>query len=95
MKKLMIFLLLALFLTGCGGEAVTGQVLEVWEDQVLLAPDAGGRITLTLPENLEDPPVGERITFTCRDSRILRFQAALSPAPEPTGSLPEIPQLTP
>ena len=97
MKKLFsLILVLLLLLTGCGGKTpVSGQVLEVWEDQLLLAPDGGGRLTLSLPEGMEEPQTGLRIRCICREDRLLSYEYLEGTVPPPTELGADLPQLNP
>ena len=96
MKKLCVFLALALVLTGCGKtRQVSGQVLEIWQNQLVLGLDGGGRLELTLPEKITEPLIGSRIQVRFQGDRLLGYQQLEGPGPLPTELFPPVPQLDP
>ena len=96
MKKLCILLVLALILSACGKtRQVSGQVLEVWQDQLILGLDGGGRLVLQLPDKIPEPAVGSRLQVRFQGEKLLGYDLLEGPAPQPTEFCPQVPQVGP
>ena len=97
MKKLLI-LLLVFLLSGCTlrSQELTGQVIDRWQENLILMPEGGGRVQLQLPAHLEEPQTGSWVHVSCRGDRILSYTVLEdSQIPLPTEFHPDIPSLTP